>query len=230
MYAEAVGGSFARCHARPLDRVRVEPTLATGWRERVSRRIRCRSVTPRRGIGLIPKQVSSFTMTLTYLTTTQPGSCPLSGAPIKSLGASGVFVWWWNYRDRRPVTRITRCGEVDPDARVARRSRRHGRWLRCHEEDRGQRIPDRRSDSERECPAHDHGRRHNDYSERKGGHKDQVQGMAGPRRQGPAYGERGKRRWRNSLAERGPAEIAPDAVESLGERIADGCLHVLRVA
>jgi hypothetical protein len=44
-----------------------------------------------------PKQVSSFTMTVTYLTSARPGSCPSSGAPVKSLGANGVFVWWWNY-------------------------------------------------------------------------------------------------------------------------------------
>lgn len=44
-----------------------------------------------------PKQVSSFTMTVTYLTSTRAGSCPSSGAPVKSLDANGVFVWWWNY-------------------------------------------------------------------------------------------------------------------------------------
>src|SRR6476659_7592624 len=49
-----------------------------------------------------------------------------------------------------PERRISRCCEGDPCTRVARRPRLHGRWLRCDEEDRGQRIPDRRSDPERE--------------------------------------------------------------------------------
>jgi hypothetical protein len=135
-----------------------------------------------------------------------------------------------------PERRISRSCEGDPCTRVARRSRLHGRWLRCHQEDRRARTNEPSTGHEggrnpdRPGSPHDHGRRHNDYSERKDGHKDQVQGMARPRRQGPASRERGKRRWRNSLAERGPADNAPDAVEPLGERIADGCLHVLRVA
>jgi hypothetical protein len=36
-------------------------------------------------------------MTVTYLTTVRPGSCPSSGAPVQSLGAEGVVVWWWDY-------------------------------------------------------------------------------------------------------------------------------------
>ena len=44
-----------------------------------------------------PKQFSSFTQAVTYLTTAHPGSCPSSGPPVKGLAANGVIVAWWNY-------------------------------------------------------------------------------------------------------------------------------------
>ena len=54
-----------------------------------------------------PKQESSFTMTITYLTTARPGSCPSSGAPVQTLDRGGVLVWWWNFGFPGTTDRIT---------------------------------------------------------------------------------------------------------------------------
>lgn len=41
-----------------------------------------------------PKQVSSFTATVTYLTTARPGNCGGGGWPVRRLGKNGVLVAW----------------------------------------------------------------------------------------------------------------------------------------
>lgn len=44
-----------------------------------------------------PKQVSSFTATVTYLTTARPGSCDGGGWPVTKLGKNGVLVAWQEF-------------------------------------------------------------------------------------------------------------------------------------
>lgn len=52
------------------------------------------------------KQLTSFIRTVTYLTTSHPGSCPSSSPPVTSLDAGGVLVWWWNwgFPGRNPIS------------------------------------------------------------------------------------------------------------------------------
>jgi hypothetical protein len=56
------------------------------------------------------RQESSFSMTITYLTTSRGGVCPSVDRTAQALGSGGVLVRWWNYGFPGRTNRIARFG------------------------------------------------------------------------------------------------------------------------
>ena len=55
-----------------------------------------------------PGQITSFTNTLTYLTTSRPSACSGSNFPVGQLSKNGVLVRWWGYGFPSPSHGIAR--------------------------------------------------------------------------------------------------------------------------